>query len=143
MATRQAHARREGTLKDGKDMVDFGGGRFKAPYSVASRFEGGSGTNPEELLGAIHASCFAVALPPVLSDAQRKPDYIEATAHVTIKPQDGGFRISSSHRMCEAGIPGIDAATFVQHDANAEANCPVPKALGGTQITLEATLRGQ
>ncbi len=143
MATRQAHARREGTLKDGKGMVDFGGGRFKAPYSVASRFEGGNGTNPEELLGAIHASCFAMALPLVLSNAQRKPDYIEATAHVRIKPQDGGFRFSSSHRMCEAVVPGVDAAMFVQHDENAKTNCPVSKALAGTQITLEATLRGQ
>ncbi len=143
MATRQAHARWEGTLKDGQGTVDFGGGRFKAPYSFASRFESGNGTNPEELLGAAHASCFAMALSLMLSEAKFKPDYIEATAHVTIKPQDGGVRISSSHLVCEARVPGIDAATFLQHAEKAKANCPVSKALAGTEITLDAKLRGQ
>src|SRR6185437_4680073 len=62
MATRQAHARRRGTLEDGKGTVDFGDGLFEAPYSFASRFEAGTGTNPEELSGAAHASCFAMSL---------------------------------------------------------------------------------
>ena len=143
MTTRQAHARWEGTLKAGKGTVDFGRGMFKAPYSFTSRFEQGAGTNPEELLGAAHASCFAMALSLVLGEAGFRPDYIDATARVTIAPQDGGFAITRSHLVCEAGISGIDAATFVQHAEKAKANCPVSKALAGTEITLEATLRGE
>jgi lipoyl-dependent peroxiredoxin len=143
MTTRKAHARWEGTVKEGKGTVDFGGGLFKAPYSFASRFEAGTGTNPEELLGAAHASCFAMALSLVLGEADFKPDYIEATAHVTIRPQEGSFSISSSHLVCEARIVGIDAATFAQYAEKAKANCPVSRALAGTQITLEATLSGK
>lgn len=143
MTTRQAHARWEGNLKAGKGTVDFGRGAFKAPYSFTSRFEEGAGTNPEELLGAAHASCFAMALSLVLGEAGLKPDYIDATANVTIRPQDGGFRITRSHLVCEARISGVDAATFVQHAEKAKANCPVSKALAGTEITLEATLRGE
>lgn len=143
MVTRQAHARWEGTLKDGKGTVDFGDGLFKAPYSFGSRFEAGTGTNPEELLGAAHASCFAMALSLLLGEANFKPDYIDATAHVTIKAEDGSFRIGSSHVVCEARVPGIDAASFAQQAEKAKANCPVSKALAGTQITLEATLIGK
>jgi lipoyl-dependent peroxiredoxin len=143
MATRQAHARWEGSLKDGKGTVDFGDGLFNAPYSFASRFEAGTGTNPEELLGAAHASCFAMALSLLLSEANCKPDYIDATAHVSIKLQEGSFRIGSSHLVCEARVPGMEAASFAQQAEKAKANCPVSKALAGTQITLEATLLGK
>ena len=143
MATRQAHARRRGTLEDGKGTVDFGDGLFEAPYSFASRFEAGTGTNPEELSGAAHASCFAMALSLLLSEANFKPDYIDATARVTIKSQEGSFRIGSSHLVCEARVPGMEAASFAQQAEKAKANCPVSKALAGTQITLEATLLGK
>ena len=143
MATRQAHARWEGNLKEGSGKVDFGRGAFSAPYSYASRFEEGAGTNPEELLGAAHASCFAMALSLILSEAGFKPEYVDATATVTIRPQDGGFKITRSHLLCEAALPGIDAATFAQHAEKAKANCPISKALAGTEITLEATLRAR
>jgi lipoyl-dependent peroxiredoxin len=143
MATRQAHARWEGTLKDGRGKVDFGRGMFSAPYSFASRFEEGTGTNPEELLGAAHASCFAMALSLVLSDAGFKPHYIDATASVTIRPHGGGFKITRSHLVCEASVANIDGATFAQHAQKAKANCPVSQALAGTEITLEATLRAK
>jgi lipoyl-dependent peroxiredoxin len=143
MSTRKAHARWEGNLKEGRGRVDFGAGAFSAPYSFVSRFEEGAGTNPEELLGAAHASCFAMALSLVLSEAGFKPDYVDATANVTIAPQDGGFKITRSHLVCEARIADIDAATFAKHAENAKASCPVSKALAGTEITLEAKLRGK
>ncbi|MBX5459941.1 MAG: OsmC family protein [Steroidobacteraceae bacterium] len=141
MATRQAHARWEGTLREGKGTVDFAGGHFNAPYSFQSRFGEGAGTNPEELLGAAHASCFAMALSLALTEAGLKPRYVDATAHVTIAPKDGGFAITRSHLVCEADVPGTDNATFVKHAESAKANCPVSKALAGTDITLEAKLR--
>ena len=140
MPTRTAHARWEGNLKQGKGQVDLGHGSFKAAYSFASRFEEGMGTNPEELLGAAHASCFAMALSLVLGQAGFEPDYVDATAHVTVIPQNGGFRISQSHLVCEARVPGIDETAFVQHAEAAKTNCPVSQALAGTDITLEARL---
>jgi osmotically inducible protein OsmC len=140
MPTRKAHARWEGSLKEGKGQIDFGNGFFKGAYSFASRFEDGKGTNPEELLGAAHAACFAMALSLILGKAGFKPDYVDATAQVTVSPQDGGFRITKSHIVCEARVPGIDDATFRQHAAAAKAGCPVSQALAGTEITLEARL---
>ena len=140
MSTRKAHARWEGSIKEGKGTIDFGSGVFKGAYSFASRFEEGPGTNPEELLAAAHAGCFAMALSLFLSQAGFKPDYIDATAHVTIAQQGGGFKITRSHLVCEAKVPGIDQATFVRHAESAKANCPVSQALAGTEITLEATL---
>lgn len=140
MSTRKAHARWEGSLKEGKGQVDFGNGAFKAPYSFASRFENGTGTNPEELLGAAHASCFAMALSLILGKAGHEPEYVDATANVTVSPQDGGFKITRSHLVCEARVPGIDEAAFLQHANAAKAGCPVSQALAGTEITLDAKL---
>lgn len=140
MPTRKAHARWEGGLKEGRGQVDVGSGAIKGAYSFASRFEEGPGTNPEELLGAAHAGCFAMALSLVLDQAGFKPEYVDATAHVTVLPQDGGFRITKSHLVCEAKVPGIDQAAFVRHAEAAKASCPVSQALTGTEITLEARL---
>ena len=142
MPTRTAHARWEGTIKEGKGTVDLGNGAFKGAYSFRSRFEDGAGTNPEELLGAAHAGCFAMALALVLGMAGFPPEYIDSTARVTVKPEDGGFKITKSHIVCEAKVPGIDRPTFERHAETAKANCPVSQALAGTDITLEATLVG-
>ena len=138
MATRKAHARWTGSLKEGKGSVDFGDGLFEGAYSFTSRFEEGTGTNPEELLGAAHASCFAMAL--ALGRLGVTPDYVDATAHVTVAPQSGGFKITKSHLVCRAKVPGIDQATFGQHAEAAKAGCPVSRALAGTEISLEAKL---
>ena len=140
MPTRKAHARWEGCLKQGKGQVDFGNRAFKGAYSFASRFEERAGTNPEELLGAAHATCFAMALSLVLGQAGCTPDYVDATAHVTVTPQDGGFKITKSHLVCEARLRGIDQAAFVRLAETAKASCPVSRALAGTEITLEARL---
>ena len=140
MPTRNAHARWEGTLEQGRGQVDFGDGSFKGAYSFGSRFEDGKGTNPEELLAAAHASCFAMALSLMLGKAGFKPDYIDATARVTISPHEGGFRIARSHLVCDARVPGIEAATFRQQAEAAKAGCPVSKALAGVEITLETRL---
>jgi osmotically inducible protein OsmC len=140
MPTRKAHALWEGNLKDGKGQIDFGNGAFKGAYSFASRFEQGNGTNPEELLGAAHASCFAMALSLVLDQAGFRPHFVDATAHVTVVPQNGGFKITKSHLVCKAKVSEIDQATFERHADAAKANCPVSQALAGTEITLETRL---
>jgi len=131
MATRKAHARWTGSLKEGKGSVDFGDGLFEGAYSFTSRFEEGTGTNPEELLGAAHASCFAMALALALGRVGVTPDYVDATAHVTVAPQSGGFKITKSHLVCRAKVPGVAQATFGQHAEAAKAGCPVSRALAG------------
>jgi lipoyl-dependent peroxiredoxin len=143
MTTRNAHARWEGGIKEGQGSIDFGSGGFKGAYSFASRFEESAGTNPEELLAAAHAGCFAMALSLYLGKAGFKPDYVDATAYVTIMHKGGDFKITSSRLVCEAKVPGIDQTTFVQHAESAKANCPISKALAGAEITLEATLAVQ
>lgn len=140
MPTRHAHARWAGNLKDGEGSVDLGNGGFRAPYSFASRFETGNGTNPEELLGAAHAGCFSMALSLILGKAGFTPDFIDTTAYVTIDPGDDGFEITRSHLVCEARVPGLDAAGFASHAETAKTSCPVSRALAGTEITLEAKL---
>src|SRR5512146_555446 len=114
MLVRSSSAIWEGGLK-GKGTMKVGAGVFEGGYSFASRFEDGKGTNPEELLGAAHAGCFAMALSLMLGKAGFRPDYVDATAHVTVSPHEGGFRIGKSHLVCEAKVPGIDEASFKQH----------------------------
>ena len=121
--------------------MDFGNGAFKGTYSFASRFEEGAGTNPEELLGAAHAGYFAMALSLVLGQAGFRPEYVDATAHVTVMPRDRCFKITKSHLVCEAKVPGIDEqAIFAQHAEAAKAKCLASPALAGTEITLKAKL---
>lgn len=140
MPTRKAHARWTGSLKEGRGKVDFGNGLFAGDYSFGSRFEDGKGTNPEELLGAAHASCFAMALSLALGQAGFAPDFVDATAEVTVAPHEGGFKITRSHLVCEAKVPGIDDAAFTELAEKAKAGCPVSQALAGTEITLAAKL---
>ena len=140
MPTRKAHARWEGPINEGAGTVDFGNGAFKGAYSFRSRFQDGAGTNPEELLGAAHAGCFAMALSLILGQAGFTPDYIDATAHVSVERQGGGFKITKSHIACAAAVPRIDRAAFERHAEAAKAHCPVSQALAGIAITLEVTL---
>lgn len=142
MPTRKARASWEGSLQKGTGKVSLESGACEAPYSFGSRFESGHGTNPEELLAAAHAGCFAMALSLALGKAGYTPERIDAEARVTIEPADGGFAIRSSHIVCEARVPGIDARTFAEHAEATKAGCPVSKALTGIEIILDAHLAG-
>ena len=104
MPTRKAHARWEGSLKEGRGEVDFGNGLFRAAYSFSSRFEDGKGTNPEELLGAAHAGCFAMALSLILGNAGFKPDYVTRPRTLPSRRKTAASRspraISSARARC-------------------------------------------
>src|ERR1700709_2756724 len=107
----------------------------KTQYSFKSRFEQGVGTNPEELIAAAHAGCFAMKLSFVLGAAGFTPDSLEATATVSL--DDG--TITSSNIVLNAKVPGIDAAKFKECADDAKSNCPVSKLLKA-DIGLEANL---
>ena len=104
-------------------------------YSYKSRFEQGTGTNPEELIAAAHAGCFAMKLSFILGEAGFTPESLEATSAVTI--EEG--TIKSSHIVLKAKIDGISADKFKECADNAKASCPVSKALN-MDISLEASL---
>lgn len=140
MPTRTSSARWQGNLKDGAGTMALGSGAFEGPYSFPSRFEDGSGTNPEELLAAAHAGCYSMALANMLSQAGFPPDSIETTAAVHLDRGDGGFAITKIELTSRAGVPGIDAAEFEKHAAAAKAGCPVSKALSAVEISLDAAL---
>jgi osmotically inducible protein OsmC len=140
MAKRTASAVWEGTLKDGKGRVKLGSGAFEGQYSFASRFEEGTGTNPEELIGAAHAGCFSMALAAGLTRAGFTPTRISTTASVNLEKVGEAFKITRIELSTEAEIPNIEVAAFLDQAETAKKNCPVSQALAGTEIKLNAKL---
>lgn len=141
MAVRNAEARWEGSLQEGKGKMKLGSAAFEGQYSFSSRFEEGTGTNPEELIGAAHAGCFSMALSGALGRAGFTPDYVETTARVHLTKQESGFAITQIDLICEASVPGIDEATFQEHANGAKENCPISQALKAIEtVTLDAKL---
>ena len=140
MPVRTADAQWEGSLQDGKGTMRFGSGAFEGQYSFASRFEEGTGTNPEELIAAAHAGCFSMALSAGLSRAGHVPNRVHTTAKVHLEKGDAGFRISSIELDTEADVPGIDAAGFQKEAEAAKVGCPVSQALAAVDIKLNARL---
>ena len=133
---RTATAVWNGSGKDGKGYLTTQSTILnKTQYSYKSRFEDGPGTNPEELIAAAHAGCFAMKLSFVLQGAGFTPDSLDVTAEVTL---DNGV-ISSSHLVLKAKIPGISARQFEESAEDAKLNCPVSKSLN-TNISLDASL---
>jgi osmotically inducible protein OsmC len=140
MAVRSSEAEWKGNLREGQGTMKLGSGAYEGAYSYVSRFESGPGTNPEELIGAAHAGCFSMALAAGLSKAGFTPTRVHTTAKVHLEPVEGGFGITKIELETEAQVPGIDAAAFQQQAEGAKKNCPVSKALAGTQISLTARL---
>ena len=138
---RHATAVWKGNLKEGTGTLDTQSGAMNAqPYSFKMRFEdesGKSGTNPEELIAAAHAGCFAMQLSHFLAENGTPAERLEAKAVVTLVPGTG---ITGSALKLTGTVPGIDAAKFKEIAEKAKAGCPVSKALGAIDVTLEATL---
>jgi osmotically inducible protein OsmC len=140
--TRTATARWEGGLQQGNGTMRLGSGAFEGQYSFSSRFEEGTGTNPEELIGAAHAGCFSMALSAGLERAGYTPTAVETSARVHLERVESGFRISRIELSCTADVPGIDDAAFREQAEAAKTNCPVSQALAGVDIQLDAHLAG-
>lgn len=133
-------ARWEGGLKQGKGTVSSESGALdKLPYGFNTRFEDQPGTNPEELLGAAHASCYSMALAMILGEENLEAESIETQATVTLDKDDGGFTITAIHLDTVARIPGADRSVFEAAANKAKDGCPVSK-LFNADITLDATL---
>lgn len=142
MPVRKADAVWEGDLKGGKGTMKLGEGAFEGAYSFSSRFEEGSGTNPEELIAAAHAGCFSMALSNILAKAGFTPKRVSTTANVHLEKVGEGFGITTIELQTEGEVPGIDEKDFLEHAEAARQNCPVSKVLAGAEIKLRARLVG-
>lgn len=137
---RSANAVWKGSIKEGYGVVSTQSGILDATqYSFKSRFENGSGTNPEELIGAAHAGCYAMAFSLMLGEAGYEPNSIDAKADVSLVEADGGFKIDAIKLTVTADIDGIANDEFEKIANQAKDGCPVSKLLTA-EISLDATL---
>jgi osmotically inducible protein OsmC len=140
MPTRTASAVWEGDLKGGKGKMRLGSGAYEGAYSFQSRFEEGTGTNPEELVAAAHAGCFSMALSAGLASAGYSPTRVSTTAKVHLEKRPEGFRIPVIELVTEAVIPGISPVAFQEQAEAAKKGCPISNLFTGAEIRLSAKL---
>jgi len=130
----------EGNVKQGKGQVSTESGVLSdQPYGFNTRFEDGKGTNPEELIGAAHASCFSMALSMILGDHDLTPDSIDTKATVHLEQKDGGFHVPKIHLEVTAKVPNASAEQFAEAAKAAKENCPISKLMTA-EITMDAKL---
>jgi osmotically inducible protein OsmC len=142
MAVQSASAEWNGSLKEGSGKMRVGTGAFEGPFTFASRFENGKGTNPEELIGAAHAGCFSMALSAALGRAGHNPSSIKTNAKVHLGATDAGPTITQIDLDVEGIVPGIDQSTFQEFAEGAKKGCVVSRALAGVStVNLTATLK--
>ena len=138
--TRSANAQWQGTIKEGGGNISTQSGALKEqPYGFNTRFEDKVGTNPEELIGAAHASCYSMALSLNLTEAGFTPTQLDTKAEVILEKDDGGFSITTVHLTVNAKVPDLDAETFSQLAEKTKDECPVSKVLNA-DISLKAEL---
>lgn len=141
---RRATAIWQGTLTDGTgNLTSQSGALSNLPYSFKGRFQdesGQSGTNPEELIAAAHAGCFAMQLSHFLAENGTPATKLDATATVDLDTAGGGATIRSSAIELVGTVPGIDEAKFKELADKAKAGCPVSRALGAIEVSLNARL---
>lgn len=135
---RKASAVWNGSLKDGQGAISTESGALKElQYSFGTRFENGVGTNPEELIGAAHAGCFAMAFSAELGKAGLTPAAVHATATVTLDKTDAGWTVTTSHLDVTARVPGADPNQVLAIANTAKAGCPISRLLKA-EVTLAA-----
>ncbi|HVM05731.1 MAG TPA: OsmC family protein [Acidimicrobiales bacterium] len=140
MPTRTADAQWEGALKDGSGTMRFGSGAYEGAYTFASRFEEGTGTNPEELIAAAHAGCFSMQFSALLDRAGHRPTRVRTSADVHLDKGEAGFSVTSIDLHTEGEVPGIEDAEFQTIADEAKRTCPVSRLLTGATINVEAKL---
>lgn len=142
MSTRNAKALWNGTLKEGKGKMNFS--NYSGPFTYASRFEEGEGTNPEELVGAAIAGCYSMFLSALISGEKLTPQSIETNVTVTLGKDDIGPNITNIKLDCKVSCEGLAQAKFDELAFAAKEKCPISRLYaGGTaKIDLDAKLVG-
>ncbi len=141
MPTRKASAAWEGGLKGGKGSLKTESGAANGQYSFGSRFESGTGTNPEELLAAAYAACYAMALSAGLERAGKTAKSVKADAAATVEKVGEGFKVTKILLTVNASVPGASNDEFQKIAAATKDACPIGGALkGNVELSLNATL---
>lgn len=140
MPERKATAEWNGSLQEGAGKLALGSGLFEGAFSFATRMGDEPGTNPEELLGASLAGCYAMALNATLEKEGKPAKSVKTEAQVFFGKDEGGFKIGRIDLFARAEIDGIDDAEFQTIAENVKKTCPISKALAATPINLKATL---
>ena len=142
MPIRRANAEWKGDLKNGKGVISTETKVLNnTAYDFSSRFETGTTTNPEELIGAAHSGCFSMALANSLAKDGFKVNSIKTEAKVHLEKQEAGFTIIKVELDTLGDVEGIDNDKFVKYAEQAKAGCPVSRALTGPMIVLSAKLK--
>ncbi len=132
----------KGGIKEGGGTVSSETGVLReAGYGFNARFEEGPGTNPEELIGAAHAACFAMALSGNLNRAGLTADNIDAKTTISLEKDGDGFTITRAHVVVSASVPDATEAQFAEVAEATKKGCPVSKVLNA-EVTMDATLQG-
>ena len=141
MPIRRANAEWKGDLKGGKGTISSETKLLNnTPYDAGSRFETGSTTNPEELIGAAHSACYSMALANSLSKEGFKVNSIKTDAKVHLEKTDAGFTIVKIELDTQGNVEGIDSEKFQKFAEQTKSGCPVSRALTGPTIILNAKL---
>ena len=130
-----------GGLKDGNGTLTTQSHTLnQTPYSFGSRFEHGTGTNPEELIAAALGGCFTMALSAQLSSAEFPPTTLETVAVLTLETTEDGPTVTKIHLTTKAAVPGIDDDKFQELATKAKEGCPISRLLKAAELTLDAQL---
>ena len=141
MPTRNGSAEWRGDLQGGSGQLTVGDGVFEGAYSFKSRFEEGEGTNPEELIAAAHAACFAMALSNILAGDGHMPDSVRASARVQLRNVDRAPTLAQIDLEAVGSVPGLGEDEFRRYADQAKEECPVSRALAGVpEVQLDARL---
>lgn len=140
MAERKATAEWNGSLMEGAGKIALGSGLFEGAFSFATRMGDEPGTNPEELLGASLAGCYAMALNATLEKEGKPARSVKVEAKVFLGKDDAGFKITRIDLETQAEVDDIADAEFQTIAENVKKACPISKALAATPINLTATL---
>lgn len=138
MSVRTAKSQWNGTLKDGKGSMNFS--NYSGPFTFKSRFEEGSGTNPEELVGAAHSGCYSMFLAALISGEGLDPESVETIAKVHLGKDDLGPVITTIELDCQVKCEGLSQEKFQELSAAAKSGCPISRLVAAADIQLNAVL---
>jgi osmotically inducible protein OsmC len=138
MSVRTAKSQWNGTLKEGKGSMNFS--NYSGPFTFKSRFEEGSGTNPEELIGAAHSGCYSMFLAALISGEGLNPESVETTARVHLGSDDTGPVVTTIELDCQVKCEGLSREKFEELSAAAKVKCPISRLVAAADIKLNAVL---
>jgi osmotically inducible protein OsmC len=138
MSIRKANSIWNGTLKEGKGTMNFS--NYSGPFTFKSRFEEGTGTNPEELVGAAHSGCYSMFLAALISETGLDPESVETTAKGHLERDETGPLVTTIELDCKVKCNGLSREKFEELSVAAKQKCPISRLVAAADIRLSATL---